>query len=375
MGMINHLICFFGKQPDHKLFWRDIIIFSLSEGLKEPFRIMISLDLPKLEIKCFIQGNSYELNKVSKYLFYCILRFYWDPHAKDTKPTTYSEFSNSRNQDVKISLKKIWKPFMHYISHPNVKNNFIPNDLYISLDENQYVKYSNLIKQNEKQSKIQAFHFNDNSLPTNIDEPVAIQDFAIFTEKEFISMKKIFISYSRMDVEYKNELVNFLRPLSSSGHEIWDCGELEVGKWDEQIQQKLEQADLVICMLSINFFNSTYILEKELIPALKEAEAGKKHIMCIIVKNFPWNSFNHLGSQAISTENLTLIHNTVQSNNITLARAAITNYQFLPYKFHTINSINDEKIERITPLSNMSPAERDDVYVDIFERVIRTLGI
>ena len=45
MGMINHLICFFGKQPDHKLFWRDIIIFSLSEGLKEPFRIMISLDL------------------------------------------------------------------------------------------------------------------------------------------------------------------------------------------------------------------------------------------------------------------------------------------------------------------------------------------
>ncbi|MDM1491598.1 leucine-rich repeat domain-containing protein [Acinetobacter indicus] len=44
MGLINHLICFFGKQPDHKLFWRDLIIFSLSEGLKHPFRIMINLD-------------------------------------------------------------------------------------------------------------------------------------------------------------------------------------------------------------------------------------------------------------------------------------------------------------------------------------------
>lgn len=375
MGMINHLICFFGKQPDHKLFWRDLIIFSLSEGLKEPFRVMINLDLSKLEIKCFIQGNKNDFNKVSNYLFYCILRFYWATHAKDTKPASYSEFINIKNQKNSVSLHKIWKPFLSDIDHSSISNPYIPNDLYISLDENQYVKYSNLIKQDQKKTSIQSFKFIEKNLPVTLDEKTVIQPFSIFTEKEFIPMKKIFISYSRMDVEYKNELVNFLKPLTSSGHEVWDCGELEVGKWDEQIQQKLNQADLVICMLSINFFNSNYILEKELIPVLKDAEEGKKQIMCIIVKSFPWNSFSHLGKQAISTENLTLIENSVQSNNITLARAAINNYQFLPYKFHVTSSINNESIERITPLSNMSSAERDDVYVDIFDRVIQTLKI
>lgn len=375
MGMINHLTCFFGKQPDHKLFWRNLIVFSLSEGLKQPFRIMIKLDLSNLEIKCFIQGNINELNKVSKYIFYCILRFYWEPYAKDIEPISYSDFINIKYPSNKISLKKIWNPW--HTTNKNKENNpFIPNDLYISLNEEHYIKYINLIKQDKSQTQIEAFYFNNNLIPINSDYPIPIQPFSIFSDKEFISMKKVFISYSRMDVEYKNELVTFLKPLTSSGHEVWDCGELEVGRWDEQIQEKLEQADLVICMLSINFFNSNYILEKELIPVLQAAEEDKKQIMCIVVKHFPWASFHHLGNKAkLSTQNLNLIENTLQSSDIVSARATITNYQFLPYKFHDASSINNENIQRITPLSNMSPAERDDVYVDIFERVIKTLGI
>jgi len=381
MGMINHLICFFGRQPDYKLFWRDTVIFTFSEGTQTPYRIIINLDFSKLLIQCYIQGNKNEFHKVCKYIFYCLLRFYWDFHALDSSAATYQEFFNLREKNEPINLKKVWKPFLHYHYNKKEYNNFfIPNDLYISLDEVSFIKYHSLLQLNPRSTTINAHFLNNNNYEFELNKfkhEIPVKPFNIFTEKEFIDMKRVFISYSRMDVEYKNELIHFLKPtIEVAGHEVWDCGELEVGKWNEQIQSKLEQADLVIFMLSMSFFKSEYILEQELIPILKAADENRKQIMCVVVKSFPWASFANLGQKAkISLQDISRIESSYQGNNIAAARAEITNYQFLPYKFHFTSSINNEKVERITPLSNLSAAERDEVYVDIVERVIQILKI
>ena len=43
----------------------------------------------------------------------------------------------------------------------------------------------------------------------------------------------------------------------------WACDEMVAGKWDKQIQTELEEADIIVYMVSHNFMSSEYIMEKE----------------------------------------------------------------------------------------------------------------
>lgn len=417
VGMINHLVCFFGRQPDKKLFWRDMMVFTLSKGPSSRYRIHIKLDFSKLEIQVCVDGLERDYNNVCKYLFYCLMRFYWDVHAKDESALTYAEFYRlgerhvrHSNKDELIDMeqqhdkflsdedKKVWQDF--YGKNGGVagvaNDDYVPDDLYVSLTGESFVKYSQLLNHDEKEPLIKAYSLqrkeeSDDVEPIALPQGVAVQDFAIFTQRTFTSVKKIFISYSRMDVSYKNELSLVLKTsLESGGHEVWDCGELELGKWDGQIKHKLKEADLIICMLSINFFASNYIVHHELIETLRALENGsKQQIMCVVVKAFPWDSFSRLGKQAkwgddrmgnlkqqLEAE-FKVDHSSTEQAQLSVdeAKAKITEYQFLPYRYHAQSSIRGEHVQRITPLASLSDADRDEVYVEIEGRVRKALGI
>jgi internalin A len=405
VGMINHLVCFFGRQPDKKLFWRDMMVFTLSKGPSSRYRIHIKLDFSQLEIQVCVDGEERDYTSVCKYLFYCLMRFYWDVHAKDESALEYTEFykltakhgtysnkdelADMEQQDDELSFdedKKFWQDF--YGKNGGVagvaNDDYVPDDLYVSLNGESFVKYSQLLNHDEKEPLIKAYSLqvkeeSDDVEPIALPQGVAVQDFAIFTQRTFTSVKKIFISYSRMDVSYKNELSLVLKTsLESGGHEVWDCGELELGKWDTQIQSKLKEADLVICMLSIHFFASNYILHKELINTLQRLEQDStQQIMCVVVKAFPWDSFSRLGKQvALSEQRLADLKQQLNAElSPDAAKAAITEYQFLPYRYHAQSSIRGEHVQRITPLASLSDADRDEVYVEIEGRVRKALGI
>lgn len=374
-NIINHFICFFGMQPDNKIFWRDMIIFTLTTEAKKKYKTIIKVDLENLEIKFFIQSEEKNLNNILSYLFYCSMRFYWHPYATDNKPCSFDIFL--KNYKSNENNDYIWKDFYRSENDPS-SINFIPEDLYISIDNLNYVNYNDLIHHNISMPLIKSstFHKADNFIKQTIsNKEIAVSPFSIFTEKEFTQVKNVFISYSRRDVEFKDDLSLFLKTtFEGSGHEVWDCGDLDIGKWDDQIQSKLEESDLVIFMLSINFFASKYIIENELIPVLKAAEEGKKKIMCLIVKSFPWDTFAQLGKKAqLKDPNLT---NTDQfKDNIVKAKSEITNYQFLPYTRTITSSINSDNCELLTPLNQLSQPERENIYGDIVKRVAKILGI
>ncbi|ETW97689.1 MAG: hypothetical protein ETSY1_21670 [Candidatus Entotheonella factor] len=88
------------------------------------------------------------------------------------------------------------------------------------------------------------------------------------------SQTKVFISYSREDKKYLEELLPALRSVRSVGDCLWyDTGEIDYGdKFHDKIQEALQATQIGILMLSHHFFASDYIRHHELPFLVRQAE-------------------------------------------------------------------------------------------------------
>ena len=152
--------------------------------------------------------------------------------------------------------------------------------------------------------------------------------------------KKIFISYSRKDVDYKEELKKHLSIIGQVEIvDIWSCEQIMIGKWDEQIQKHLKESDLIIYMLSANFFTSPYILEQEV---MKVMECGpKQDVLCVIVSSFA--DLNKIEDYISS------ILGTIADKQ--KAILALKEFQYLPYG-KIENPVTGQREEVIVPLKD-----------------------
>ncbi len=77
---------------------------------------------------------------------------------------------------------------------------------------------------------------------------------------------KIFIIYAHEDAVYKDGLIKALSPLKNQGWvKSWHDGDIRPGEvWDEQIRQNLNAADVVVPLVSSDFFASEYIQQVEI---------------------------------------------------------------------------------------------------------------
>ncbi|EIU6783892.1 toll/interleukin-1 receptor domain-containing protein [Vibrio parahaemolyticus] len=114
-------------------------------------------------------------------------------------------------------------------------------------------------------------------------------------------MLKVFLSYCQKDDSYKNLVLSALAPLERSGKiKIWHDGELLVGdQFDSEITQQLQDSDIVIFLLSLDFVNSSYCreIETELAMAKYENEIDKMRIFPImarkcVIDELPFQRFN-----------------------------------------------------------------------------------
>jgi internalin A len=120
-------------------------------------------------------------------------------------------------------------------------------------------------------------------------------DFKLFLpegEQEKYAMKKIFISYSKDDAEHLKRLEKHLRILERVGEvSFWNCRELIPGeKWDGKIKQELEEADIILFLVSANFLATDYIWDIELKRALQRDEDPNDTVTVvpIIVSDCVW---------------------------------------------------------------------------------------
>jgi len=95
---------------------------------------------------------------------------------------------------------------------------------------------------------------------------------------------KVFISYSHKDTAFREELGAHLS-LWSDG-EIWCDRKILGGEgWDDKIISKLRESDVIIMLLSANFFASEYIQNVEMRIALERHISGNALAIGILIKD------------------------------------------------------------------------------------------
>ena len=154
-----------------------------------------------------------------------------------------------------------------------------------------------------------------------------------FTHINLRTMKKIFISYSRKDKKFKDDLKTQLKILERyCVAKAWSCEEMNAGEWDEQIQNELKESDIIIYMVSDNFLASDYIMDKEVNIGIELVKNNpNKKIICVLVRECSWDNWQFLADN-FSADG---------SSENTLGK-----YQFIPWHIFN-NKKNDEREELI----------------------------
>lgn len=101
---------------------------------------------------------------------------------------------------------------------------------------------------------------------------------------------RVFISYSHKNEEFKNEFRAMINPIEREGHwKVWDDRWLLPGDyWNKEIIKHLNEANVIVLLLTKEFFNSTFIYDIELARAIQRHETGEALIIGIIISDCMW---------------------------------------------------------------------------------------
>ncbi len=122
----------------------------------------------------------------------------------------------------------------------------------------------------------------------------------------FNSPVNIFIIYSRKDLEYHDMLKKHLNLLKNNGNivDIWSDGKILPGEnWDDVIKQKLKAAEIILMLISADFFDSEYILKDELTLAFKQHSNNTSVVIPILVRNCLWTVHKDISALQILPRN------------------------------------------------------------------------
>ena len=111
----------------------------------------------------------------------------------------------------------------------------------------------------------------------------------------------LFVSYSHADETLKLQLMKHLEPLRRSNLvEAWSDRKLTAGdEWKGAISNKLEKADIILLLVSIDFINSQYCYDLELDRALERHEEKSAVVIPVILRNCLWEHLPFAKLQAL----------------------------------------------------------------------------
>jgi formylglycine-generating enzyme required for sulfatase activity len=103
---------------------------------------------------------------------------------------------------------------------------------------------------------------------------------------------KVFLSYSHKDEELRQELISHLSGLQHQGLiEPWHDRNISAGsEWADQIDQNLEQADIILFLVSADFIDSRYCYGIEMKRALERHHAKTACTIPVIIRKCNWES-------------------------------------------------------------------------------------
>eukprot|EP00825_Cyclidium_porcatum_P012605 TRINITY_DN16587_c0_g1_i1.p1 TRINITY_DN16587_c0_g1~~TRINITY_DN16587_c0_g1_i1.p1 ORF type:complete len:226 (-),score=58.73 TRINITY_DN16587_c0_g1_i1:118-795(-) len=122
-------------------------------------------------------------------------------------------------------------------------------------------------------------------------EATMISEIGLYNDfnNNMAKMKKVFISYSKEDKIEMHEFLKHTVTLQEEGKiaKPWTDEWIEFNKeWDSEIKFQIEECDIVVCLISVDFLNTNYIRKTE----LKEAMKHNKILAPIIIKPCDWEN-------------------------------------------------------------------------------------
>jgi hypothetical protein len=101
----------------------------------------------------------------------------------------------------------------------------------------------------------------------------------------------LFVSYSHKDENLRQALGDHLAGLQREGViDVWHDRKISAGQdWAGAIDANLEEADIVLCLVSAGFLASPYCNDKELKRALERHAAGQACVIPVILRPVEWS--------------------------------------------------------------------------------------
>src|SRR5579864_8120191 len=114
---------------------------------------------------------------------------------------------------------------------------------------------------------------------------------------------RIFISYAHADHELHKKLEEHLSSLKYSGKiTVWQDQGIPAGaNWQDQIDTHLNEADIILLLVSASFIASKYCWSQEVQIALERHKAGTARVIPIILKPVDWQGTPLCQLQALPT--------------------------------------------------------------------------
>ncbi|MCP3963665.1 MAG: toll/interleukin-1 receptor domain-containing protein [bacterium] len=111
----------------------------------------------------------------------------------------------------------------------------------------------------------------------------------------------LFFSYSHRDEELRAELETHLASLKREGAiRTWHDREISAGlEWAGEIDQHLQEADLILLLISPDFMASDYCFDREMGRALERHEAAEARVIPIIARPTDWRTSGFARLQAL----------------------------------------------------------------------------
>lgn len=115
---------------------------------------------------------------------------------------------------------------------------------------------------------------------------------------------EVFVSYAHEDEEFRIQLEKHLSILRRRGLiELWQDREITPGReWKNEIDAKINSADLIILLISEDFIASDYCYGIELSRALARHDAGEAVVIPVLLKPVDWVGAPFGKLQALPTD-------------------------------------------------------------------------
>jgi len=105
-----------------------------------------------------------------------------------------------------------------------------------------------------------------------------------------------FCCYAHEDAKFLHELKSHLSPLQRlKAVKMWDDGEINAGtEWAPEIKKQLNDAQIILLLISSDFINSAYCYDTEMKHALERHKRGEAKVVPIILR--PVNGWKNVPS-------------------------------------------------------------------------------